>query len=92
VLQCHHLYSAFFFSLFLIELARDALNSKDYCVIGGYMSPVNDAYKKKVCRCLTKTEKNPCFIISIHISGKLVRKSNHWIRKIHARHVGNTEV
>ncbi|TKY57403.1 Nicotinamide/nicotinic acid mononucleotide adenylyltransferase [Spatholobus suberectus] len=29
------------------ELARDALNSDGYCVIGGYMSPVNDAYKKK---------------------------------------------
>ncbi|CAI8587028.1 unnamed protein product [Vicia faba] len=31
----------------MFELARDALNSKGYCVIGGYMSPVNDAYKKK---------------------------------------------
>jgi len=30
------------------ELARDALNSEGYHVIGGYMSPVNDAYKKKV--------------------------------------------
>ncbi|CAK9170933.1 unnamed protein product [Ilex paraguariensis] len=29
------------------ELARDALNSGGFCVIGGYMSPVNDAYKKK---------------------------------------------
>ncbi|XP_027127329.1 nicotinamide/nicotinic acid mononucleotide adenylyltransferase [Coffea arabica] len=29
------------------ELARDALNSAGFCVIGGYMSPVNDAYKKK---------------------------------------------
>nr|GMC53412.1 nicotinamide/nicotinic acid mononucleotide adenylyltransferase isoform X2 [Ipomoea batatas] len=29
------------------ELARDALNSQGFCVIGGYMSPVNDAYKKK---------------------------------------------
>ncbi|XP_077252775.1 nicotinate/nicotinamide mononucleotide adenyltransferase [Tasmannia lanceolata] len=31
----------------MFELARDALNSKGYCVIGGYMSPVNDAYKKR---------------------------------------------
>ncbi|KAG4927378.1 hypothetical protein JHK85_053864 [Glycine max] len=29
------------------KLARDALNSDGYCVIGGYLSPVNDAYKKK---------------------------------------------
>ncbi|XP_030515233.1 nicotinamide/nicotinic acid mononucleotide adenylyltransferase isoform X2 [Rhodamnia argentea] len=31
----------------LFELARDALNAEGYSVIGGYMSPVNDAYKKK---------------------------------------------
>ncbi|KAF5196472.1 Nicotinamide/nicotinic acid mononucleotide adenylyltransferase [Thalictrum thalictroides] len=31
----------------LFELARDALNSDGYCVLGGYMSPVNDAYEKK---------------------------------------------
>jgi len=31
-----------------LELARDALNSNGYCIIGGYLSPVNDAYKKKV--------------------------------------------
>ncbi|KAI8009207.1 Nicotinamide/nicotinic acid mononucleotide adenylyltransferase [Camellia lanceoleosa] len=29
------------------ELARDALCSEGFCVIGGYMSPVNDAYKKR---------------------------------------------
>ncbi|KAL0400592.1 UNVERIFIED_CONTAM: Structural maintenance of chromosomes flexible hinge domain-containing protein GMI1 [Sesamum latifolium] len=29
------------------ELARDAVNSQGLCVIGGYMSPVNDSYKKK---------------------------------------------
>ncbi|KAL3651313.1 hypothetical protein CASFOL_004315 [Castilleja foliolosa] len=29
------------------ELARDALSLLRFCVIGGYMSPVNDAYKKK---------------------------------------------
>ncbi|XP_075513300.1 nicotinamide/nicotinic acid mononucleotide adenylyltransferase-like isoform X1 [Primulina tabacum] len=29
------------------ELSRDALNSQGFCVIGGYISPVNDAYKKK---------------------------------------------
>ncbi|KAL6508312.1 hypothetical protein OROHE_021854 [Orobanche hederae] len=29
------------------ELARDALSSKGFCVIGGYMSPVNDSYRKK---------------------------------------------
>ncbi|KAM3235100.1 hypothetical protein P3L10_015136 [Capsicum annuum] len=29
------------------ELARDALTSEGFCVIGGYMSPVNDASKKK---------------------------------------------
>ncbi|KAK8486053.1 hypothetical protein V6N13_016340 [Hibiscus sabdariffa] len=31
----------------MFELARDALNSNGFCVIGGYMSPVNDAYKKR---------------------------------------------
>ncbi|XP_019072979.1 nicotinamide/nicotinic acid mononucleotide adenylyltransferase isoform X5 [Vitis vinifera] len=31
----------------MFELARDALRSEGYCVIGGYMSPVNDAYKKR---------------------------------------------
>lgn len=31
----------------LFELARDALNSEGFSVIGGYMSPVNDAYKKR---------------------------------------------
>ncbi|XP_021288550.1 nicotinamide/nicotinic acid mononucleotide adenylyltransferase [Herrania umbratica] len=31
----------------MFELARDALNSDGFCVIGGYMSPVNDAYKKR---------------------------------------------
>ncbi|KAH9804227.1 Nicotinamide/nicotinic acid mononucleotide adenylyltransferase [Citrus sinensis] len=30
-----------------LQLARDTLNSEGYCVIGGYMSPVNDAYKKR---------------------------------------------
>lgn len=36
------------------ELARDALNSQGFCVIGGYMSPVNDAYKKKVHKHTTR--------------------------------------
>lgn len=36
-----------FMHLRLFELARDALNSKGYNVVGGYMSPVNDAYRKK---------------------------------------------
>ncbi|KAI3897315.1 hypothetical protein MKX03_006335 [Papaver bracteatum] len=36
-----------FMHLRMFELARDALNSDGFCVIGGYMSPVNDAYKKK---------------------------------------------
>ncbi|GJY37073.1 nicotinamide/nicotinic acid mononucleotide adenylyltransferase isoform X1 [Tanacetum coccineum] len=36
-----------FMHLRLFELARDALNSKGFQVVGGYMSPVNDAYKKK---------------------------------------------
>uniref|UniRef100_A0A7N0RAA2 Cytidyltransferase-like domain-containing protein n=1 Tax=Kalanchoe fedtschenkoi TaxID=63787 RepID=A0A7N0RAA2_KALFE len=31
----------------LSELARDALNTEGYTVLGGYMCPVNDAYKKK---------------------------------------------
>ncbi|KAK4753048.1 hypothetical protein SAY87_021846 [Trapa incisa] len=31
----------------LFELARDALTAAGYYVIGGYMSPVNDAYKKR---------------------------------------------
>ncbi|GMN62338.1 hypothetical protein TIFTF001_031431 [Ficus carica] len=36
-----------FMHLRLFELARDALNLEGFCVIGGYMSPVNDAYKKR---------------------------------------------
>ncbi|KAK7309456.1 hypothetical protein RJT34_06202 [Clitoria ternatea] len=36
-----------FMHLQMFELARDALNSEGYCVIGGYMSPMNDACKKK---------------------------------------------
>ncbi|GJV44433.1 nicotinamide/nicotinic acid mononucleotide adenylyltransferase isoform X1 [Tanacetum coccineum] len=35
-----------FMHLRLFELARDALNSKGFQVVGGYMSLVNDAYKK----------------------------------------------
>ncbi|KAL6197040.1 hypothetical protein ACLB2K_032653 [Fragaria x ananassa] len=31
----------------MLELARDALNSEGCCVIGGYISPVNDAYNKR---------------------------------------------
>ncbi|XP_057533643.1 nicotinamide/nicotinic acid mononucleotide adenylyltransferase isoform X3 [Amaranthus tricolor] len=30
-----------------LKLARDALNLEGYTVIGAYLSPVNDAYKKK---------------------------------------------
>jgi len=37
-----------FFSLFPVELAKDELQQRGYNVLGGYMSPVNDAYKKKV--------------------------------------------
>ncbi|XP_015900679.1 nicotinamide/nicotinic acid mononucleotide adenylyltransferase isoform X2 [Ziziphus jujuba] len=36
-----------FMHLRMFELARDALNSEGFCVIGGYMSPVNDAYQKQ---------------------------------------------
>ncbi|KAI3983055.1 hypothetical protein MKX01_035336 [Papaver californicum] len=36
-----------FMHMRMFELARDALNSDGFCVIGGYISPVNDAYKKK---------------------------------------------
>ncbi|KAL5720623.1 nicotinamide-nucleotide adenylyltransferase [Ranunculus cassubicifolius] len=36
-----------FMHLRMFELARDALNSDNHHVLGGYMSPVNDAYKKK---------------------------------------------
>ncbi|CAN6486114.1 unnamed protein product [Victoria cruziana] len=31
----------------MFELAKDELNSRGFYVIGGYMSPVNDAYGKK---------------------------------------------
>ncbi|XP_022932399.1 nicotinamide/nicotinic acid mononucleotide adenylyltransferase isoform X2 [Cucurbita moschata] len=31
----------------MFEMAKDALESEGLCVIGGYMSPVNDAYKKR---------------------------------------------
>jgi len=37
-----------FFSLFPVELAKDELQQRGYYVLGGYMSPVNDVYKKKV--------------------------------------------
>ncbi|VVB16149.1 unnamed protein product [Arabis nemorensis] len=36
-----------FMHLRMFELARDALQSERFHVLGGYMSPVNDAYKKK---------------------------------------------
>lgn len=65
---------------FAIELARDALNSKGYCVLGGYMSPVNDAYKKKVCCCLIEGKRSLLYYIRTCL-WKLVRKSNYWIRK-----------
>lgn len=35
-------------SLFAAELAKDELEQRGYSVLAGYMSPVNDAYKKKV--------------------------------------------
>jgi nicotinamide mononucleotide adenylyltransferase len=35
-------------SIFPVELAKDELQQRGYYVLGGYMSPVNDAYKKKV--------------------------------------------
>lgn len=31
----------------MFELAKDELQQRGYAVLGGYMSPVNDAYKKK---------------------------------------------
>ncbi|XP_024159393.1 nicotinamide/nicotinic acid mononucleotide adenylyltransferase isoform X2 [Rosa chinensis] len=31
----------------MLELARDAMNSEGFCVIGGYISPVNGAYNKR---------------------------------------------
>ncbi|KAM0936612.1 putative nucleotidyltransferase [Dioscorea sansibarensis] len=31
----------------MFELAKDALRERGYFVVGGYMSPVNDSYKKK---------------------------------------------
>ncbi|XP_078431679.1 nicotinate/nicotinamide mononucleotide adenyltransferase isoform X2 [Wolffia australiana] len=31
----------------MFELARDALKAEGFLVLGGYMSPVNDSYKKK---------------------------------------------
>ena len=37
-----------FFSLFPVELAKDELQQRGYHVLGGYISQVNDAYKKKV--------------------------------------------
>ncbi|XP_010536739.1 PREDICTED: nicotinamide/nicotinic acid mononucleotide adenylyltransferase [Tarenaya hassleriana] len=36
-----------FMHLRMFELARDALQLEGYRVVGAYMSPVNDAYKKK---------------------------------------------
>ncbi|KAJ4974295.1 hypothetical protein NE237_007469 [Protea cynaroides] len=36
-----------FMHLRMFELAKDALSSEGYYVIGGYMSPATDAYKKK---------------------------------------------
>uniref|UniRef100_A0A1J3K610 Nicotinamide-nucleotide adenylyltransferase n=1 Tax=Noccaea caerulescens TaxID=107243 RepID=A0A1J3K610_NOCCA len=36
-----------FMHLRMFELARDALQSEGFHVLGGYMSPVNDAYEKE---------------------------------------------
>jgi hypothetical protein len=40
--------------MFPLELAKDELQQRGYFVLGGYMSPVNDAYKKKVWCGLTQ--------------------------------------
>lgn len=52
VLNCIICFSIQCFILLILlqclELARDSLNSEGYCVIGAYISPVNDAYKKAV--------------------------------------------
>jgi len=34
----------------MFELAKDELQQRGYHVLGGYISPVNDAYKKKLFR------------------------------------------
>ncbi|KAF0933409.1 hypothetical protein E2562_018516 [Oryza meyeriana var. granulata] len=36
----------------MFELAKDELQQRGYSVLGGYLSPVNDAYKKKDVVCL----------------------------------------
>ena len=41
--------------MFSVELAKDELQQRGYRVLGGYMSPVNDAYKKKVYCDLAKS-------------------------------------
>uniref|UniRef100_A0A7N0U2U7 Nicotinamide-nucleotide adenylyltransferase n=1 Tax=Kalanchoe fedtschenkoi TaxID=63787 RepID=A0A7N0U2U7_KALFE len=43
-----HMHLRFSVCTFHYKLARDALNTEGYTVLGEYMSPVNDAYKKKV--------------------------------------------
>lgn len=70
--------------LWCTELARDALNSEGFCVIGGYMSPVNDAYQKQVCsliaffryssrmRFLQPIAKDTNFTMGINSSNRLV--------------------
>ncbi|CAN6245643.1 unnamed protein product [Urochloa humidicola] len=39
----------------MFELAKDELQQRGSCVLGGYMSPVNDAYKKKFCEFACKS-------------------------------------
>lgn len=46
--QFFYIYIQFFCLCCLLELAKDALTARGYLVIAGYMSPVNDAYGKKV--------------------------------------------
>uniref|UniRef100_A0A0E0B1T0 Cytidyltransferase-like domain-containing protein n=1 Tax=Oryza glumipatula TaxID=40148 RepID=A0A0E0B1T0_9ORYZ len=53
----------------MFELAKDELQQRGYCVLGGYMSPVNDAYKKEVICGIGKFYEVGKYITTVLLTG-----------------------
>ncbi|KAL5556191.1 hypothetical protein UlMin_038427 [Ulmus minor] len=62
-------------------LTRDALNSEGLCVIGGYMSPVNDAYNKRELDSITRGED------LLSAATCKTRQTNHIIEECRTTHL-----
>ena len=69
--ECSASLSLFFFlsDVFRLELAKDELQQRGNCVLGGYMSPVNDAYKKKVICGIGKFYEIGKYIATVLLTG-----------------------